>query len=68
MFNKIIINKLININDGDLIFLFLYNIKISLFINIKVLIFNNLNRLGIIHIRFGINKIDNDVLIQLICK
>lgn len=68
LFNKIIINKFKNINDGDLKLLFLYNIKISLFINLNILNINIFIRFGKIHIIFGINIIVNSVLIQFICK
>lgn len=61
---KININNEINKNDGDLVFLDLYNINISLFSIFKILFINHLIRLGIIHKKLGkIIKV-NIVLIQ----
>jgi len=57
LLNKININKLINIIEGDFRGLFLYNIIISL-LRIFVILFNNqLIRLGKIHKKFGIKII-----------
>jgi hypothetical protein len=68
LFRKINKNNVININEGDLKFFDLYNIKISLF-NIENLFFIiQLIRLGRIHIIFGIKIIMIIVLIQLISK
>jgi len=68
LFKKININNVMNIKDGDLIFFDLYNIIISLFNKKNILFINQLIRLGIIHIIFGINIIIIIVLIQLISK
>ena len=68
LFSRININNVINIKDGDLIFFDLYNIIISLFNKKNILFINQLIRLGIIHIIFGINIIIINVLIQLISK
>lgn len=65
---KININKVINKNDGDLVFFDLYNINISLFKMIKILFINHLIRFGIIQIKLGINIIVNIVLSQFNSK
>lgn len=64
LLKKININNVININDGDLIFLILNNIKISL-----LRLLNNFNiiiliRLGISHKKFGIIIIIKILAIQ----
>lgn len=61
-------NNEIKKNVGDLIFFNLNNIFISLFIKFKILFINNLIRLGIIHIKFGIIIIIIIDVIQLIWK
>lgn len=58
------INNLINKNEGDLVFLDLYNINISLFSIVKILLISHLIRFGIIHKKLGINIIVNIVLSQ----
>lgn len=67
LFIRININKVMNINDGDLIFLFLYNINISLLRLRNNLLYIVKIRLGIIHIEFGIIIIIINLKIQLIC-
>lgn len=61
-------NNAINRNAGDLVFFALYNINISLFNILNIL--NNIQfiRFGIIHKKFGINKIIKKVLIQFNSK
>lgn len=53
-----------NINAGDLVFFILYSINISLFNILNILNKIQFIRFGIIHIKFGINKIISKVLIQ----
>lgn len=64
MLNKINIKSAINRNAGDLVFFILYNINISLFNILNILNIIQFIRFGIIHIKFGIIKIINKVLIQ----
>lgn len=68
LFIRININRVMNINDGDLIFLFLYSINISLFRLINNLLYIVKIRFGIIHIEFGNIIIIINLEIQLICK